>query len=525
MLYRTGLGPRAVDCGEKGVFRTHHWFDNFAQVHRFEIKAPAQPGDKVRVLYNSRLTSDGLIEQVRKAGRLEGMTFAAKYEPCKTLFQKMQSWFEPITNLLPKPQPKPNEVNVGVTMSVNFPGLSAKGQAVAGASEDGKIATLCTKTDAAVMQMLDSETLEPIGLARQQILHPELIGPLSGAHAKSDPVTGDVFNFNMQFKGGKGIYRVFKVSATTGKTDILATIKHSTAYLHSLFLTENYVVICIWNSYFKAGGAAIMYNQNLVDSMEFNQDQPAQWFVVDKRAKEEGGQGIVANYDSPPFFGFHSVNAYEETAADGTKHIIADIPAYQSLEVLKAFYFENLLSNSPTAGQVQGQWGDTLAPGYRRYRLPDIPEMPRKETRKAVQEFELSRSDTPELPTLNWSVFTKKHRYVYGVVDSGKSTFADSLAKLDLSDNSLKKWSVQGQTAGEPIFVADPDSTDEDGGVLLTVVLDGVTGKSYLLVLSAKDLTELGRAAVNGAIGFGFHGLHTKPQQTRGNRAAFAPHL
>ena len=257
--------------------------------------------------------------------------------------------------------------------------------------------------------------------------------------------------------------------------------------------------------------------------MEYNQDQPAQWFVVDKRALDQGGQGVVAKYDSPPFFGFHSVNAYEEMSPDGTKHIIADIPAYQSMEVLKAFYFENLLSNSPTAAQVQGQWGDILAPRYRRYRLPDIPDTPREEVRKAIHEWELGRNDTPELPTVNWSVFTKKHRYVYGVLDSGKSTFADSLAKLDLNDRSVKRWSEQGQTAGEPIFVADPDSDDEDGGVLLSVVLNGITGKSYLLVLNARDLTEVARAKVNGVIGFGFHGLHTKAAP--GRRGSFAPHL
>src|SRR4051812_35448159 len=122
--------------------------------------------------------------------------------------------------------------------------------------------------------------------------------------------------------------------------------------------------------------------------------------------------------------------------ADGVKHIIADIPSYESLDVLKAFYFENILSDSPKAAQVQGKWGGVLAPRYRRYRLPDIPKDPRVETRQAVLEFELDRKDTPELPMLNWSVLTKKHRYVYGICDSGKSTFADSLLKLDLEDKS-----------------------------------------------------------------------------------------
>lgn len=463
----------------------------------------------MQVTYNSRLTSDGLIEKVRKAGRLDGMTFAAKYEPCKTLFQKLQSVFAPAVWMLPKPPSAPNEANIGVTMSVNLPGYSPTGEAAQVPRDDSKIKSFCTRTDAATVQFLDSETLEPIGLARQGVLHPDLTGPVSGAHAKSDPVTGDVYNFNLQF-GGQGTFRVFRTSASTGKTSILATVSHTTAYLHSLFLTENYVVLCIWNSHFRAGGMAILLKNNLIEAMEYNDKTPAKWFVIDKRTADEGGQGVVATYESEPFFGFHSVNAYEHTSVDGVKHIIADIPVYQNLEVLNAFYFDNILSDSPTAAQVQGRWGDALAPRYRRYRLPDVPGEPQKETRKAVVEFELARNDTPELPSLNWSVFTKKHRYVYGVCDSGKSTFADSLLKLDLEDFSVKRWSVHGQTAGEPIFIADPDSTDEDGGVLLTVVLDGIAGKSYLLALNAKDLTEMGRANVDGVIGFGFHGLHTK---------------
>ncbi|KAK5950699.1 hypothetical protein OHC33_008366 [Knufia fluminis] len=511
-LFRTGLGPRSVDCGAKGVFRTNHWFDNFAQVHRFQIHPPSQEGGKARVTYNSRLTSDGLIEKVRKAGRLDGMTFAAKYEPCKTFFQKLQSFFLPATRLLPQAPTKPNEVNVGVTMSINFPGLSPTGQAVKGTRDNGKISSFCTKTDASVVQMLDSETLEPIGLARQEVLHPELKGPMSGAHAKSDPLTGDVYNFNLQFGGPQGTYRVFRVSASTGETSILATVRHNSAYLHSLWLTENYVVLCVWNAYFKGGGLHLVMKQNIVDSMEFNTSQPAKWFVIDKRPVEKSGQGIVATYESPPFFGFHSVNAFEHTSEDGVKHITADVPAYESLGVLKAFYFDNLMSDSPTAGQVQGQWGDLLAPKYRRYRLPDIPSTPQPGARQAVMEFELDRQDTPELPQLNWSVYTKKHRYVYGVGDSGKSTFADSLLKLDLEDHSVKRWCVHGQTAGEPIFIADPDSAVEDGGVLLSVVLDGIAGKSYLLVLDAKDLSEIGRAKVDGVIGFGFHGVHAKAE-------------
>jgi torulene dioxygenase len=44
--------------------------------------------------------------------------------------------------------------------------------------------------------------------------------------------------------------------------------------------------------------------------------------------------------------------------------------------------------------------------------------------------------------------------------------------------------------------------------VLLTVVLDGRAKRSYLLVLDARDLSEVARAEMETAVGLGFHGKH-----------------
>ena len=54
----------------------------------------------------------------------------------------------------------------------------------------------------------------------------------------------------------------------------------------------------------------------------------------------------------------------------------------------------------------------------------------------------------------------------------------------------------------------EPDGADEDAGVLLSVVLDARTGTSFLLVLDARDLSELGRAHVPQHVPFGFHGAY-----------------
>lgn len=87
----------------------------------------------------------------------------------------------------------------------------------------------------------------------------------------------------------------------------------------------------------------------------------------------------------------------------------------------------------------------------------------------------------------------------------------DGILKYDTQTGAHILWQTHAQTPGEAIFIPDPKSEDEDGGVLLSIVLDGIKGKSYLLVLDARTLEEVGRAEVNGVVGFGFHGKFVDP--------------
>lgn len=499
MLFRTGLGPRQFPTKKGTTFKVAHWFDQLSQVHRFQIHKPETKEGSVRVTYNSRITCDALIEKIKRTGRLEGISFGAKYDPCVSFFQKLQSVFKSFDDSTP------SSVNVGVTTGPNFPGLSKTAQKQERALSKNAIETLYNKTDATLLQSIDPQTLEPLGVAQQGLLHPQLKGPMSAAHAKFDPVTGDVYNYNLAF-GRTGTYRVFTVSAATGKTTILATIPHAAAYIHSMFLTENFIILCVWNSFYKAGGTAMLWKQNFVDALaDYDGSKPTTWFVIDKKP---GGRGLVATYESESFFAFHSVNAYEERSSSGTTDIVADIAGYPSLDCLKRFYIDNLLSNSSSAIPYSDISNASVRGTMRRYRLPNLPEKASTTVGQAIREFEVGREVSPELPTMNPTKATKKHRYVYGILDSAKSTFFDSLIKYDTETHTTKVWHVHGHTAGEPIFVADPESTEEDGGVLLSVVLNGFEGKSYLLVLDAKTMNEVGRAMVDGPIGFGFHGTH-----------------
>lgn len=368
------------------------------------------------------------------------------------------------------------------------------------------------------MQFLDPETLEPIGVASQATLHPLLKGPSSATHSSVHP-NGDVYNYNLEFVKGQGVYRVFHVSASTGKTAILATFTDDPAYIHSMLLTENYAILCVWNAVYARGGASILWTNNIVDTLaEYDPERSCKWYVVDRKPVEEGGRGLVATYESDPFFCFHTINAHEEVDDDGKVNIIADLVAYEDLDILKRLYIDNLLSDSPTAVTFSNM--RNCLPRMRRFTLPDIRAQmedifvnsidDEPEVLEATSEYLAVKDRTPELPTINPRMSLKKHRFVYGVLHTGRSTLFDSILKYDVRDRTGCTWSRHGHTPGEPIFVPDPASAEdeEDSGILLSVVLDGVAGKSYLLVLDAKTLQEVGKAHVDGVIGFGFHGTH-----------------
>jgi beta,beta-carotene 9',10'-dioxygenase len=75
-----------------------------------------------------------------------------------------------------------------------------------------------------------------------------------------------------------------------------------------------------------------------------------------------------------------------------------------------------------------------------------------------------------------------------------------------VEDGSSRTWEQPGCWPGEAIFVPEPSGTQEDSGVVLSLVLDGRTRTSFLLVLDAATFVEVARAEVPRAAPLGFHG-------------------
>ncbi|KAJ5720859.1 uncharacterized protein N7483_008793 [Penicillium malachiteum] len=497
-LYRTGPGKSQIETENGELFKLSHWFDGLSQTHRFQIIS--DDDSQTRVLYNSRFSTDDMLESIRKTGSFGRPGFGQNRDPCKEAFKKVETEFEPRQSL--------STSNIGVTLSVNMPGFKKPSDEEESSAErwaDSKgIRNLYAKTDFNAFKKLDPETLEPIGMATQASLHPDLTGQRSAAHARSDPVTGDVFNYNLTV-GPTSIYRIFHVSASTGETVILAEFPGLPSYIHSLIITEDFVVLCVWNAFLDLETLEDK-NAPFMDAMiPTDPSQPATWYVVDRKQ----GRGLVAIYESPAFFCFHTVNAYQEVSKeDPTKiDIVADLIRMDSCEFLDLFLYENMKSTTPAAKALAEGRKDKDFSDFTRYRLPSIPESS-SEPLKAVVEWSSCKGLSPELPTMNPKFVTHKYRYTYAVAIGAESTFTTGIFKFDVENHEVLKWTVHGHSPSEPIFVPNPAGVEEDDGVLLSVILDGFQDRSYLLCLDARNLNELGRAEMDGVVGFGFHGQH-----------------
>lgn len=500
-----------IDDTSRGTHYVSHWFDGFAQTHKFDILPARTRGGPVSVEYSSRRQSDGFVAHIKKTGWRSTTSFGQRADPCVGLFAKIMSVYEP------------RQWNNNVVVHPSVPGL--RSAAPEGAGHRTGTKNIFIGTDNNSMQELHADTLEPIGFATQNTLHPELKGPLSCAHAQRDPANGDFFNFNLEL-GRSPTYRLFRVNAATGTTDILATVCDPAtlrpAYIHSLFLTDKYVVLCVNSAHYGWSGLKIPWERNLLEAIQpFDANRACQWLVVDRRHDK----GLVARFSTPAGFNFHTVNAFDEMVKDENDEERTDITLemvdYATTDIMFNFYYDVLMDRDDAAKKhwLQNQRYKKCHPRLVRYRfrMPVVddeaaPEPLPAGTATAEEVLAIPSPHIGELPTINPAYACKPHRYVYSNPSRGLSTLVDSIGKTDVRTRETVLWcGPAGHSPGEPIFVARPgEGLAEDDGVLLSMVLDGPAQRSYLLCLDARTMTEMGRAEAEFAIGMGFHGAHER---------------
>jgi beta,beta-carotene 9',10'-dioxygenase len=332
----------------------------------------------------------------------------------------------------------------------------------------------------------DKDTLDTIGVLEYE---DQLTGQLTTAHPHHDPEQGMAFNYLLKF-GPKSYYSVYQLPDGSKERQLIARCDVTKpSYMHSFALSGKYVILMEF-PLVVLPLRLLLSGRSFIENYRWAPERGTRFTIVDR----ETGEVTYAHTDEA-WFGFHHVNAVDSD--DGL--IDLDIIVYPTAEVVQHFYLKSLLDG------------------------PNKSVYPRSELRRftidtatgAVTSRTLA-DHSADLPRINYRYNTKPYRYAYanGIAERGESAFLDTIVKFDVESGEVSEWRHDNHFPGEPVFVARPDATAEDDGVLLTVVLDANADTSYLLILDARDLSEIARARVPQHVPFGFHGAYVRNTTT-----------
>lgn len=315
----------------------------------------------------------------------------------------------------------------------------------------------------------DPKTLETIGVAYENpdmfaTAHPHLAG-------------GEMINLSCKL-GARSSQSFFTLAPNTlVKKRIAKLVRRRPTYQHSFGMTERWLVFTEFP--FSVNPVDIVLSgRPFIENFEFRPEDGTRITLIDRETGEVGGE-----WQAEPGFCFHHVNAWEEG-----DEVAVDLCRFDDASIVEALALNQVRSGTyPEEGTAY----------LHRYRL--------KPGAERAEEFRVSEEPI-ELPRINYGVSNcRPYRYVYGVGLAGDAVF-DRLVKIDAESGDSVVWQESGCLAGEPVFVADPEGSAEDDGVLLSLVLDGSAERSMLLVLDARDMSELARAEISRPVPPGFHG-------------------
>lgn len=210
--------------------------------------------------------------------------------------------------------------------------------------------------------------------------------------------------------------------------------------------------------------------------------------------RRRNGRGLIAAYRSDACFAFHHINAFETT--DGS--IAIDVMAFDDISIAKAFKVKHLRKGIRPL--PKGQPLRFLLEGVKTAKPSQLQQTAGVPlVGMATFGFEMARADARRsgLP----------YRIAYSLAYPEGGVWFTAIVKLDVvTGTRLAAWEMPHHFPSEPIFVPQLGSTAEDCGVVLSVVLQGATQRSFLLVLDALTFTEVARAPLPHVLPFGFHG-------------------
>jgi len=431
---------------EQGADRMRHFFDGYAMLHRFSFREGV-------VSYRSRTLKTAEYANDKKLGRIAGNEWG-------TAAWSTAGFLTRLSNLSGPATVDNTNVNIAV-MGGRYVALS----------------------DFSTMVSFDPHTLQTCGHVHFEDRYGDTF-MAGAAHPSADPVTGDLFNALSRYgpSGDVALYRI--PHDAPEKREIIAKIRtKKQTYFHSFGLTPGYFIFIEmpWELDIFRLVTGQLRGIPLAECYSWNPQKGTKFHVVSRK------DGTVTTFSTEAFFVFHTVNAFEE----GGK-IVIDIAAYPDASINAEFFFDHLLTRGLSRKS---------AARLKRFTL-DLDT-------GIVGNTVICGEETFDLPGISRNVAGRAYRYAYGLgmPDDPGTDFPARLLKIDVTRGTSTAWQADQAFPGEPVFVARPGGADEDDGVVLSLVFDGRSGTSYLLILDGTTMKEVARAVLPHRIPFGLHGI------------------
>jgi carotenoid cleavage dioxygenase-like enzyme len=397
-----------------------------------------------RVSYSNRFLRTDAYREAEQ-GRISYSEFAT--DPCRSIFKRAATMFRP---------------NLTDNCNVNLTRLG-----------DEYIAM----TETPLPVAFDPDTLDALGVAyKPPGLH-------ATAHPHHDPESGELIAYVTHF-GPRSEYRLYAQRDRSHQRRIGSTRTAEPSYMHSFAMTERHLVLVAFPLVVNPLSLALS-GRPFIENYRWKPELGTRVLVFDRETGE-----LTADCEAEPRFAFHHVNAFERGS-----ELVIDMAAYDDATIVDSLYMDRIRTGPPSESAYARLLRYRVSPGD-----------------GTVVEEEMSDAML-ELPRIDYRERNgRPYHYTYGVGgnrDGDAPDFVDQLVKIDVDSGEAQAWFEPGSYPGEPVFVPAPKpDRGEDEGVLLSVVLDSASASSYLLVLDAKGLDELGRARVPHHIPFGFHGQY-----------------
>jgi beta,beta-carotene 9',10'-dioxygenase len=367
-------------------------------------------------------------------------------DPCRSIFKRVQSMFSP---------------DVTDNPNVNLARIGERYIAM---------------TETPLPIEFDPETLDTIG-------HVEYADSLKAhattAHPHHDPQRDELVNYFARFSRVSE-YVLYGLPAHSSERRVIARLPvQRPAYMHAFGMSGRHLILAEYPLRVNPLKLAVS-GKPFIENYVWAPEEGAKFQVIDR---ETGA--LRGTYETDAFFCFHHVNAFER----GGSELVVDLVAYDDPTIIDALYLDE-----------QGPRGPFQRSELRRYVI---------DLEGGGVRWERLADGTVELPRIDYGRRNARD-YTHAFFAGAHGDWLDLLVKVDVRDGSRREWSAPDCYPGEPIFVRRPGDETEDGGVVLSVVLDAAAGRSFLLVLDAGSFEELARAEAPHHIPFGFHGQYLR---------------